>query len=130
MCLGRNLYKELMSYYFIMYKQAILIRKDLKLPKGKMSGQAAHASVEAVLKSDKDTISLWRQEGQKKIVLLVEDEKELIKYLQHAKDIGIKAVMITDAGKTVIAPGTRTALAIGPDEEDKIDCISGKLKLA
>ena len=33
------------------YKQVILVRKDLDLPKGKLAAQAAHASVEATLKS-------------------------------------------------------------------------------
>ncbi len=110
-------------------KQAIIIRNDLKLPKGKMSAQAAHASVEAVLKSNKEIIKEWRNEGQMKIVLKVEDEKELLKYNQIAKDNNITTALITDAGRTVIAPGTRTCIAIGPDEEDKIDNIVSELKL-
>ena len=40
--------------FLMEYKQAILVRNDLKLPKGKMAAQAAHASVEAVLRSEKD----------------------------------------------------------------------------
>jgi peptidyl-tRNA hydrolase, PTH2 family len=110
-------------------KQLILVRDDLKLPKGKMSAQAAHASVEAVLKSDKNIVKEWRSEGMGKIVVKVEDKKELYKYLQLAKDSGLITALITDAGKTVIAPGTETCLAIGPDEEEKIDRITGSLKL-
>jgi PTH2 family peptidyl-tRNA hydrolase len=37
--------------------------------------------------------------------------------------------MITDAGKTVVAPGTKTCIALGPDEEEKIDEITSSLKL-
>ncbi|GAI83243.1 unnamed protein product [marine sediment metagenome] len=48
---------------------------------------------------------------------------------QQAKDAGLKTVTITDAGLTCIAPGTVTCIAIGPDEEEKIDAIIGKLKL-
>jgi peptidyl-tRNA hydrolase, PTH2 family len=109
------------------YKQVILMRQDLKLPKGKMAGQAAHAAVEAVLKSDKERISDWRNSGSKKIILKVADEKELYKYIQIAKDANITTSVISDAGKTVIAPGTVTCGAIGPDSEDKIDRITGKL---
>lgn len=111
------------------FKQVILIREDLKLPKGKAAAQAAHASVDAVLKSDSETIKKWKKEGMAKIVLKVKDQKELIKYFQQAKDDNIIASLITDAGRTVIAPGTKTAVAIGPDEEEKIDKVTGKLKM-
>jgi len=111
------------------YKQAIIIRADLKLPKGKASAQAAHASVEAVLRSEKDIIKRWRNEGQKKIVLKVSNEKELLKINQIAKDNGLTTALITDAGRTVIAPGTKTCIAIGPHEEERIDEVIRDLKL-
>jgi PTH2 family peptidyl-tRNA hydrolase len=110
-------------------KQLILVRADLKLPKGKLAAQSAHASVEAVLKSDKDKVKEWRMSGSEKIVVKVEDKKELYKFLQLAKDAGLATALITDAGRTVIAPGTETCLAIGPDDEKEIDKITGKLKL-
>ncbi len=113
----------------ITYKQVILIRTDLKLPRGKACSQAAHASVEAVLKSDSELVKSWRSEGMAKIVLKVKDDKELIKYFQLAKDEGLTASLITDAGRTVIAPGTKTCVGIGPGEEEKIDSITGDLSL-
>ncbi len=111
------------------YKQVILIRQDLKLPKGKMAAQSSHAAVEAVLKSDQDKVGAWRDEGQKKSVLKVPDEKTLVKFFQSAKEMGLTASLITDAGKTVIAPGTKTAVGIGPDHEEAIDELTGDLKL-
>ncbi|PIN76927.1 aminoacyl-tRNA hydrolase [Candidatus Woesearchaeota archaeon CG10_big_fil_rev_8_21_14_0_10_36_11] len=111
------------------YKQVILIRQDLKLPKGKAAAQAAHASVDAVLKSDTVLVKAWCEEGMAKIVVKVKDEKELIHYFQQAKDSGIKSSLITDAGRTVIAPGIKTCVAIGPDEEEKVDAITGTLSL-
>ena len=111
-------------------KQVILVRQDLKLPKGKMAAQCAHASVESVLNSSKSKVDEWRSEGQKKVVLKVEDEKELIKYQNLAKREKLVASLITDAGRTCIAPGTKTCLGIGPDDEDKIDKVTGKLKMA
>ncbi len=110
-------------------KQVTIVRQDLKLPKGKLAAQAAHASVEAVLRSDKDKVKEWRKSGSAKIVVKVEDEKALLQYNQLAKDSGLTTALITDAGKTVIAPGTKTCLAIGPDEEEKIDSITKELKL-
>ena len=110
-------------------KQVIIIRQDLKLPKGKMAAQAAHASVRAVLNSDKKMVQEWNDGGMAKIVLKTENEKSLLNLLQTAKDWGIKTAMITDAGKTVVAPGTVTCIALGPDEEEKIDEITNSLKL-
>ncbi len=111
------------------YKQVILVREDLKLPKGKLSSQVAHASVDATLKSDKKIVELWKKEGGKKVILKVKDEKELLKYKQIADDLGLKTALVTDAGRTVLVSGTITCLGIGPDLEEKIDKVSGKLKM-
>jgi peptidyl-tRNA hydrolase, PTH2 family len=110
-------------------KQVILVRQDLKLPKGKLGAQSAHASVEAVLRSDKRVVNAWRREGMAKIVLKVKDLKELRTYNQLAKSNGLVSAVITDAGRTTIAPGTTTCLAIGPADEEKIDKITSDLKL-
>ena len=110
-------------------KQVIVVRQDLKLDKGKMSAQVAHASVGAMIKSHKDDIAKWQQQGQKKVVLKVKDLDELLKYKQLAEDAGLVTSLITDAGKTAIAPGTITCLGIGPDKEEKIDQVTGKLKM-
>ncbi len=110
-------------------KQVILMRQDLKLPKGKMAAQTAHAAVEAVLKTDKTKLKKWHSEGQKKVVLKIKDDKELYKYIQQAKDQGLTTSTITDAGKTVIKPGTVTCGAIGPDKEEEIDLITGNLPM-
>lgn len=114
-----------MSYY----KQVILLRQDLKLPKGKACAQVAHASVDAVLKSEKELIKAWKVEGMAKIVLKVQSEKELVHYFQQAKEKGLIVSLITDAGRTVVAPGTKTCLGIGPDEEEKIDSLTKRLSL-
>ena len=111
------------------YKQVILVRVDLKMPPGKAHAQVAHASVDSTLKSDKKIVDLWKKEGGKKVVLKVKDEKELFHYKQLAEDAGLKTALIKDAGHTVLEPGTITCLGIGPDLEEKIDKVSGKLKM-
>jgi len=105
------------------------VREDLKLDKGKMAAQVAHASVEAALRSDKEIVKKWRLLGMKKVVLKVKNKEELFKYNQIAKDNKLKTAVITDAGKTRIKPGTITCLAIGPDEEEKIDNVTRNLKM-
>ena len=123
-------YKSISLFLLWMeYKQVIIVRQDLKLEKGKMAAQAAHAAVEAALRCDKEIVKKWRAKGMKKVVLKAEDEKEILKYNQAAKDSGISSAVITDAGKTHIAPGTVTCVGIGPDDEKKIDGITGSLKM-
>jgi peptidyl-tRNA hydrolase, PTH2 family len=111
------------------YKQVILVRQDLKLPKGKLAAQSAHAALEAAMKSDKKTLENWKKQGAKKIVLRVADEKELFTYKSKLEDDGIKVALIKDAGHTVVEPGTITCLGVGPDEEERIDKVTGKLKM-
>jgi PTH2 family peptidyl-tRNA hydrolase len=110
-------------------KQVILVRDDLKLPKGKLASQCSHAAVEAVLNSSKAKVEAWREEGMKKVILKVKDLAELRKYQQLAKAEKLVASLITDAGRTVVEPGTVTCLGIGPDEDEKIDKITGTLKM-
>jgi len=110
-------------------KQVILVRQDLKLPKGKAMAQVAHASVSALIKSHKDDINKWQSQGQKKVVLKVNDKEELLLYKMKAEDAGLITALVEDAGRTVLEPGTITCLGIGPDKEEKIDKITGKLKL-
>ena len=100
------------------------------MPKGKMSIQVAHASVDAVMKSNEKTIEAWQREGSKKVVLKVADKRELIKFKKLADNDNLINSLIKDAGKTFfILPGQITCLAIGPDEENKIDKITGELRL-
>lgn len=110
-------------------KQVILIRKDLKMPTGKISAQCSHASVEAVLKSNKTKVLNWQLDGSKKIVLKVSSLKELKKYEKLAKKAKLKTALIKDAAKTFFKRPTYTALAIGPDQDEKIDKITGRLKI-
>lgn len=111
------------------YKQVILVRADLKLPKGKLAAQAAHAAVDGVLKADKGVVSAWRRDGMKKIAVKVSNEQELYAFIQRAKDLHLPTALITDAGKTVVAPGTVTCAVIGPAQEEKVDEITASLAL-
>tara|TARA_Y100000310_G_C20509722_1_gene728214 strand:+ start:371 stop:709 length:339 start_codon:yes stop_codon:yes gene_type:complete len=110
-------------------KQVILVRQDLKMEKGKLAAQVGHACVDATLNSSKNKVHEWKQEGMKKIVLKVKDLKELKKYLIDAKSSGLTTALIKDAGKTFFTKPTITCLGIGPDDEDKIDSLTGNLKM-
>ncbi|MBW6461496.1 MAG: peptidyl-tRNA hydrolase Pth2 [DPANN group archaeon] len=110
-------------------KQAIIIRKDLNMGKGKMAAQASHASLEAYKKAPAENKNIWEMQGQKKVVLKIDSEKDIIDLFNKANAEKMKPALIRDAGKTEVPSGTITALAIGPDTDEKIDKITGYLKL-
>ena len=111
------------------YKQAIILRKDLKIGKGKLIAQACHACLEAVKKANKKILENWEREGCKKVVLKVENLNKLKRLYKRAKDAKLPCALIRDAGKTQLRKGTITALAIGPANEKEVDRITKKLKL-
>jgi PTH2 family peptidyl-tRNA hydrolase len=111
------------------YKQLIIVRADLKLPKGKAAAQAAHAAVEAAWRARKEDVTAWRAQGMAKVVLKAADERELLRHLQTAKDAGFATALITDAGHTVVAPGTTTCLGVGPAPAAELDSHFSSLKL-
>jgi len=110
-------------------KQAIILRKDIKMSVGKQISQACHASIAAFLKTDKKDREKWISEGMKKIILKVSSEKELKDFYRVFKKEKLPCELIKDAGLTQIETGTITALGIGPANDKEIDRVTGKLKL-
>jgi PTH2 family peptidyl-tRNA hydrolase len=111
------------------FKQVILLRTDLKIGKGKIATQVAHASIGAFKLVDEEIAKSWEKEGSKKVVLKVKDDKELLEIYKKVKKEKIPFFLVKDAGLTQIKAGTITALGIGPVEEERVDKITGKLKL-
>lgn len=112
-----------------MYKQVIIVRNDLKMSRGKTAAQVSHAAVDSAHNAERKIISLWRKEGQKKVVLKAKSENELLALKEKCQKLGLQCSLITDAGHTELEPGTITALGIGPDEEEKINKVTGSLPL-
>lgn len=110
-------------------KQVIVVRTDLEMSPGKLAAQAAHASVSALITSPKKMATRWLSEGQTKIVVQVESAQALRALEDKCDKKKIISAIIADAGRTELKPGTLTALAVGPDEDDKIDSITGALPL-
>lgn len=124
-------------------KQVIVMRKDLGMRKGKMISQGAHASLGSVLnlmrksdykyeiEFDKDSyLDQWLNGIFTKVTVGVDSEEELIELYRKALEMGIPTILITDAGKTEFkGVPTKTCIAVGPFYKDKIDEITGHLKL-
>lgn len=131
-------------------KQVIIIRTDTnpKMRKGKMIAQGAHASMKVIfdmmeeshfvggvgydltigIKED-SPLDIWMSKLFKKIVV-GGTKDELIEVYQKAKMKKIPCALIKDKGLTEFGGEiTITACAIGPDDPDKIDKVTGHLKL-
>ncbi|GFS07114.1 peptidyl-trna hydrolase [Elysia marginata] len=114
------------------YKMVLIVRNDLKMGKGKIAAQCAHAAVGAVEKLAYENLAAvrhWQRQGQPKVVLKVEDEKSFYDLQKAAKAQNLNTCIISDAGRTQIVPGSKTVLAVGPGPIVKIDQVTGHLKL-
>ncbi|CVK32728.1 MAG: peptidyl-tRNA hydrolase [Methanoculleus bourgensis] len=111
------------------WKQCLVVRADIRMSCGKKCAQTAHAAIGAYEKADKVARKAWLDEGQKKVVLKVQSERELYELKTIAERAGIPASIIQDAGMTEIPPGTVTALGLGPARAEDLDRITGDLSL-
>jgi len=112
-------------------KQVIIIRNDLDMGKGKAVAQGAHAAIQSYDRAREDVprlVSDWKMMGEKKICLKC-NLQEILRVYEQAKKAKLPCSIIKDAGHTQLEPGTITAVAIGPAEEDVIDKITKHLKL-
>ena len=113
------------------YKQVIVLRKDLGMRKGKMVAQGCHASMKATLENiDHPDVKAWLDGRFAKIVVSVDSEDELFEIHRNAKAAGLVCSLIQDAGFTEFnGVPTYTAVAVGPAQSEKVDEITGQLKL-
>jgi peptidyl-tRNA hydrolase, PTH2 family len=114
-------------------KQVIVVRSDLKMGKGKVAAQVAHAALDAAetgRRKHPDWYESWREQGQAKVVVKTDGGELALQELQkQARSLGLPASLIQDKGLTQLEPGTTTCLAIGPGPSGAIDKITGELKL-
>ncbi len=110
-------------------KQVIIANQSLKLPKGKLAAQVAHASVGAFVEAEDDARVRWLEEGMPKVVLQVPETGDLLRLYELALENGLPACLVEDAGRTVVPAGTLTCLGIGPALDEDLDRLTGDLKL-
>ena len=137
-------------------KQMIVVRRDLKMRKGKIAAQAGHACVEATLMAlaregrldevrltpdeswvyldDRGTeptpLSDWFDAGVAKVCVYVDGEEALLDLAQRGREMGFLVALIRDAGFTEFhGEPTYTCLAFEPLSAEQIDPLTGDLPL-
>jgi len=118
-------------------KLVIVMRTDLNMRKGKMVAQGAHAAIFPFLFATDDPndqaarrLVQWLNCGMKKICVRADSLAELDAIELQARSAGVEVYVVNDAGHTEFhGVTTKTCISIGPDEEDKIDRITGGLRL-
>lgn len=111
-------------------KMVIAVRKDLGLSWGKFGTQVAHAAVGAALAHPSwAAVLLWKNQGQKKVLVRVDSEEALLILEESAFKLGLTSYLVRDHGRTELDPDTATAIAIGPADPEDLDPLTGPLKL-
>lgn len=131
-------------------KQIIVIRRDLKMRRGKEIAQGAHSSMSFLTKGSEvwfdildgpyvrpnwsfeftEEVKDWLANSFAKITLYVNSEQELDDLYTKCKDSGLEVHMITDSGRTEFhGVATKTCLAIGPHQLSKFEGITENLPL-
>jgi peptidyl-tRNA hydrolase, PTH2 family len=114
------------------FKQVIVVRRDLGMGVGKTAAQVAHAAVSAAWQAGTDHrewLAGWWLDGQPKVVLQVPDAEELEAVCRQARAAKLPVFVIRDRGLTQVAAGTTTCAAIGPAPAEKVDAVTGELRL-
>lgn len=110
-------------------KQVMIVRTELKMGKGKISAQCCHGSIGSYKKASPEKIRKWETTGYAKVVLKVKTLEELSELKKQADINKVPNYLVVDAGRTQIPTSSVTVLALGPDEDEIIDKITGDLKL-
>ncbi len=111
------------------FKQILVVNSSLSLPVGKLSAQVAHAAVASFIEAPAESTNQWLRDGMTKIVLRADSDEQLKQLLNIAKERKLPAVLIRNAGRTVIPEGTITCLGIGPARVEELDALTNELKL-
>jgi peptidyl-tRNA hydrolase, PTH2 family len=114
------------------FKQALIIRLDLKIGRGKIAVQCAHAAVSAAEDARIRFPRWWRQwmeDGQCKVALKVPDLETMLNLEGIARKNQLPVYLVRDRGLTQVPPDTITCVGIGPAPSDLVDNLTGRLSL-
>uniref|UniRef100_A0A6T6PRY8 peptidyl-tRNA hydrolase n=1 Tax=Timspurckia oligopyrenoides TaxID=708627 RepID=A0A6T6PRY8_9RHOD len=114
------------------YKLIFCVRTDLKMTKGKIAAQCGHATLgayQSALIHNPNAVAMWESNAQPKIALQIKSLSEAESIQRIARSKGVSSYAVYDAGRTQIAAGSLTVVAVGPGPSEVIDQITRHLKL-
>ena len=114
------------------YKQALIIRLDLRIGRGKIAVQCSHAAVSAAEEARVRFPQWWKawlDEGQRKIALKVTDLEAMLNLENAARRNRLPVYLVRDRGLTQVPPNTVTCVGIGPAPSNLVDSLTGDLSL-
>lgn len=114
------------------YKMVLCVNMSLKMEKGKIAAQCAHAALGAFKTASQHSVSAvrwWQRTGQAKIAVKINSDLHMEELSVLARKAGLVTYIVMDAGRTQIAAGSKTVLAIGPAPVKIIDKFTSSLKL-
>jgi PTH2 family peptidyl-tRNA hydrolase len=89
-----------------------------------LATQSTLAAIDTASQYNPQVYRRWSREGQPKVTLKCPDENEMNNLIKSAKKYKVHVQSIND--KTTNKP---LILAVGPDYQDKVNMITGHLKL-
>ena len=113
-------------------KLVLCVNMSLGMGKGKIGAQCGHATLGAYKMAKKygsSCLTVWETLGQAKIAVKVDSEDSMFNIEERAKAKGLITYIVQDAGRTQIAAGSRTVLAIGPAPVHMFSGVTDDLKL-
>ena len=113
------------------YKMTFVVRQDLGMSQGKLAAQCCHGclGLYKILLSDRDRgINQWERDGETKVVLQVKDLEGLNALQDAAAQHEVATYLVQDAGRTEIAAGSSTVLAVF-GTKGAVDSVTGHLRL-
>ena len=117
------------------HRMAICLNSELGMSKGKLCAQAAHGALSAFraahggTEAQRTLLRAWLREGQAKVVLRAAGEDALLALHAAAVARGLPCSLVRDAGRTQVAAGSLTCVALGPGAASDLAEVTGELKL-
>lgn len=131
-------------------KQVIVIRKDLKMRKGKLAAQASHAAMMPIaprggfwglvaraarliglhIAPINRNTRAWMNGPWVKVVVGCDSEEQLTELVEKAKENGLPCYVCVDAGRTEFkGQPTMTCASFGPAQPEMFEGITDGLQL-